>query len=53
MSKIQMTVTLETDLISILDKMAETEEFRGRSHVVEVLLNKGLKKGDKDGADNH
>ena len=51
MTKKQIPVTLEEDLISRLDVMADNEEFRSRSHVVEFLLNKALKKGD--GSERH
>ena len=44
MVKEQLTVTVETEIIRQLDKLLETGEFRSRSHVVEYLLNKGIKK---------
>jgi Arc/MetJ-type ribon-helix-helix transcriptional regulator len=43
--KENISVSLEKDLITWLDKQAETGRFRNRSHVIEYAINELKKRG--------
>jgi len=43
--KQKISVTIEADLICLIENLLKDRNFRNRSHVVEIALNKFLEKG--------
>jgi len=51
MTKEIISVTIERELIAILNSMESSGKFRNKSHIVEHLINKGLEKEKEDDKD--
>jgi len=41
--KQKLSVTVDSELISYLDEIVKTEEFRNKSHLVEIAIKKYLR----------
>jgi Arc/MetJ-type ribon-helix-helix transcriptional regulator len=46
--KAKMSVTVEKNLVSWIDRQVETQRFRNRSHAVEVALMRFMESGKKE-----
>lgn len=47
MAKESLSITIDKDLIAILDAMVKSNKFRNRSHAAEFLLENGIEQSKK------